>query len=307
MIALARWLPSASSSGTERSWRACASPPADCAARGRVSRGTRPSGYWLRGGLLRRAPIAHVDDGGDVPDHRAGVVELRLVGEAHELASDPLVRHFDLDVHTLAGDGAVEIRPDGVVGLLSEHFCDRPSDQIGRLQPEACGVWPIDELEPVLGIAVRDHHRRAVGDESQLPLTHLGGRFRLEPRRHIAIDFDDHALAAGGIERPARVDADLLVVPPRVHEAAFPHAFVGQRLFDHHQRLREARLQQAVRHLSDRFGRGPAEGPFRSAVPVEDFTGRPPHRHRVVGMIGSIASVAGSMRALLGTAPIRGS
>ena len=93
---------------------------------------------------------------------------------------------------------------------------------------------------------MRDEHGRAVGDEPQLPLTGALRLPRFEPWRDVAIDPEDDALAAGGIERPARVDVPIAAVAAAVHEAAFPGAVALEGLFDGHARLGEAGLEEAV-------------------------------------------------------------
>jgi hypothetical protein len=148
-------------------------------------------------------PIAHVDDRRHVSDHAAMFIQLRLVREPHELTSEPLVRHFDLDVDAFACERAYEVGLDGVVGLLAQDLGDPPADQIRGLQSEPRRVRPVDELEPLLEIAVRDQHRGAVGDESQLPLRPPRGFLGCEPQRDVAVDFEHDLLTARRIQGPA--------------------------------------------------------------------------------------------------------
>jgi hypothetical protein len=131
------------------------------------------------------------------------IIQLRLVREPHELMSEPLVRHFDLDVDAFACERAYEVGLDGVVGLLAQDLGDPPADQIRGLQSEPRRVRPVDELEPVLEIAVRDQHRGAVGDEPQLPLSPPRGFLSCEPQRDVAVDFEHDLLTARRIQGPA--------------------------------------------------------------------------------------------------------
>ena len=224
--------------------------------------------------------IAHVDDRGDVADDVAGVVELRLVSKPHELGTELFVRNLDLDSTWCPA------RPASRYGLIVSNArwpstsAIVPSDQIGWMQAEARRVWPVDELEPVLRIAVRDQHRRVVGDESQLPLTRPRGA-SASSRGVISRLISRTRLAAGGIERPAQ--STLICLPSRSVCMSRPS----------HTPLSPASLRSTtsgfgnrvcsrlVRHLSDRLRRGPAVGPFRAPVPVEDLAvGRrtPPRR-----------------------------
>jgi hypothetical protein len=122
---------------------------------------------------------------------------------AHELAPEPIVRHLDLDVDALTRERAYEVGLDGLVGVLAQDLRDPPADQIRGLQAEPRRVRPVDELEAVLEIAVRNQHRGAVGDESQLPFALSRGFLGGEPERGVAVDFEDDVFAACSIQGPA--------------------------------------------------------------------------------------------------------
>ena len=181
-------------------------------------------------------PIADVDDRRDVADDRARVVEFRLIREAHELHPELLVRHLDFDLDLLAAQCPHDVGLDRRERALAEHFRDRPADELTGLQTESRGVRPVDELETVLGVAVRDQHRGAVGHESQLQLARTGGVLRFQLRRDVAIDLQDR-IGSVDPQRPACFCCDQLTVLPRVDHASLPFAVLPQRVFDRNEWL----------------------------------------------------------------------
>ena len=201
------------------------------------------------------------------------------------LRAECFVRHRHLHLHPTAGRRLGQVREDRVVGTDAEHLRYRAPDQVARLQAETRRIRLVDELEAVRAIAMRDQHRRAVGDEAQLPFAGARVVLCLQQCRDVTIDLEHHAFATRSVERPARIDGDDAAVVAAVEQAPFPGAVALQRLLDRHEGLGKTGLQQAVRDLPDGLRRRPAIGALGAAVPGQDLAVEAPHRDGVVSVV----------------------
>src|SRR5690606_33716168 len=115
----------------------------------------------------RALAVRDVDHRRD-PAHRlAGLVELGGLGAANPRRPD-LAAQLRLEVAALSGERAVRMRLEPRERGLAEHVRDALPDELLRRLAVAVRIGLVDELVAIIGPAVRDQHRSAVGDELQL-------------------------------------------------------------------------------------------------------------------------------------------